>query len=101
MTRENKFQSQLIAKIEAMFPDEVLVLKNDPGYRQGIPDLTVLCRGRWAMLEVKRSEKEARSPEPNQAEYIDMFKEMSAYAAFVYPENEQEVLNALQSAFEA
>jgi hypothetical protein len=50
------------------------------------------------MLEVKRSVHE--TPEPNQEYYVAMFNAMS-FAAFIYPENEDEVLNALQSAFGA
>ena len=95
MKRENKFQSQLIAEIKELLPG-CKVLKNDPNYIQGIPDLTVLYKDRWAALECKRS---CDAPHrPNQDYYIDEMNEMS-FAAFVYPENKEEVLHELQKAF--
>lgn len=72
-------------------------MKNDAAYRQGILDLTVLYGDKWATLEVKRS---ADAPvRPNQDYYVQQLSEMS-FAAYIYPENEKEVLNALQKAFE-
>jgi len=73
-------------------------LKNDPEYLQGIPDLTILYNDKWALLEVKAS---ADSDErPNQSHYVGVASDMS-FAAFIYPENETEVLNDLESAFSA
>lgn len=72
-------------------------MKNDPTLQQGIPDLTILYKDMWAILEVKRSEREG--PEPNQEWFIDKFNRMS-FAAFIFPENEEEVLRDLQLAFE-
>jgi hypothetical protein len=63
---------------------------------QGIPDLLVLYRNKWAMLEVKGFEDAPE--EPNQDYYVDLLNNMS-FAAFIYPENETEVLNELQHAF--
>ncbi len=94
MKRENKFQSDLISELKGMFPG-CIVLKNDPNYIQGIPDLTIMYNDRWAMLEVKRSEHEAH--QPNQDHYVSKAREMS-YASFIYPENKKEVLNELQQA---
>jgi hypothetical protein len=70
------------------------VLKNDSGYQQGIPDLLVLYRNKWAMLEVKAYE--GAPEQPNQDYFIQKFAKMS-FGAFVYPENVKEVLYALQS----
>lgn len=93
---ENRYQAKLIKKLEKMFPDCV-VLKADSGHRQGIPDLLIFWHKHWASLEVKVSEF---APEqPNQGYYIDLFHKMS-FAAVIYPENEEEVLSALQQAFE-
>lgn len=89
---ERDYQSDLIKKLKLLFPG-CLVLKNDSGYLQGILDLSIFYKDRWAMLEVKAS---ASSPEqPNQRYYVEMLDEMS-FAAFIYPENEEDVLNALQ-----
>lgn len=92
--KENKFQYQLIKKIKKRFPD-CIVMKNDPSYIQGIPDLTILNGKNWACLECKRSSNAKKRP--NQGHYISKMKKMS-YAAFVYPENEEEVLDELQQA---
>jgi hypothetical protein len=91
---ESEYQAFLIKKLEKMFPG-CRVLKNDANYMQGIPDLTVLYNGRYALLEVKASEKSKERP--NQRYYIEQAG-LTAYAAFIYPENESEVLDALQSA---
>jgi hypothetical protein len=95
---ERDYQAALIDRISMRFPG-CFVLKNDSQYLQGIPDLTVLHGGRWAALEVKRSENEPR--QPNQQYYIDALNNMGGYAAFIYPENEAEVLDAVQRAFES
>lgn len=96
MKRETKYQSGLIKRIEARFPGCV-ILKNDSGYMQGIPDLTVLWYKTWAALEVKRSADE--DYEPNQEWYLDKLGTLS-FSATIYPENEEAVLNELQQEFE-
>jgi len=92
---ENVYQAKLIRKLKRMFPG-CEVLKNDPQYVQGILDLTIFWGPLWAMLEVKASAT-ARE-RPNQDYYVRQMNDMS-FAAFIYPENEEEVLTALQEAF--
>lgn len=94
MKNENVYQAELIKKIESLIPG-CFVLKNDPNYIQGIPDLLILYGDKWAMLEVKRSEDDKHRP--NQDYYIDKFGEWS-YSSFIFPENEEVVLNELQRA---
>lgn len=93
---ENKFQSKLIKEIKDRFPG-CIVMKNDSSYIQGIPDLIVLFRNKWAALEVKKSN--TASHRPNQDYYVDKMNNMS-YAAFIYPENKEEVLNGMARSFE-
>ena len=95
MKTEGQFKTRLITRLRSMFPD-CIILKNDPTYLQGIPDLTVLWKNKWALLETKR-ESEAHK-QPNQQYYIERGRKWS-YAAFVCPENEEEVLHDLQHAF--
>lgn len=92
---ESKFQSKLIRRIKNEFPG-CIVLKNDPTYLQGIPDLTIFYENTWAVLEVKKSAK--ASHQPNQDYYVDKMNQMS-YAAFIFPENEEEVMAELQNHF--
>ena len=97
MKKESKFQSALIDELKKIFPG-CMVLKNDPTYCQGIPDLLVLYNDHWAMLESKRSSN--ASHQPNQDYYVEKFDKMS-YASFIFPENKEEVLNELQQAFKS
>ena len=93
--KESKFQSQLIKELKKEFPG-CIILKNDPNYIQGIPDLLILFRDRWAALECKRNKNAKR--QPNQEYYISLMNEMS-YASFIYPENKEEILDELQRSF--
>lgn len=88
---ENKFQAQLIKELKRMF-EGCIVMKNDSSYIQGIPDLLVLYRDKWASLEVKKSAKARR--QPNQEYYVDKMDQMG-FARFICPENKDEVLDEL------
>ena len=89
--RESKFQAKLIKDIKERLPD-CIVLKNDPTYLQGIPDLTVFNNDKWATLEVKKSANAAH--QPNQDYYVEMMDRMS-FSRFVYPENRDTVFSDL------
>ena len=97
MKRESKFQAELIKDLKNRFPG-CIVMKNDANYIQGIPDLLVLHRTKWAALECKQDENSKH--QPNQDYYVDKMNEMS-FAKFIFPENKEEVLNELQSTFES
>lgn len=92
---ERDYQKHVIDTLDGLFPG-AYILKNDSSYWQGIPDLLIVWGPHWGMLEVKRSINEAY--EPNQEYHIDVLNHMS-FCAMICPENEEEVLNALQSAF--
>lgn len=94
---ERDFQSQLRKRLEELFPG-CIILKNDPNLQQGIPDLIVLWRDKWALLEVKKSA--TASERPNQGWFVEKADSFS-FGAFIYPENAEEVLDALQFAFRA
>ena len=89
--RESKFQAKLIKDIKERLP-ECIVLKNDPTYLQGIPDLTVFNNDKWATLEVKKSANATH--QPNQDYYVEMMDCMS-FSRFVYPENRDTVFSDL------
>ena len=96
-SKEGKFQSELKKKLRKMFPG-CLITKLDPNDIQGIPDLLILWNDRWAVLECKRNAQ--ASHQPNQDYYVNMLNEMS-YSAFIFPENEEVILNELQQALRA
>lgn len=98
--RESAYQGGLIRKLKSLYPS-CIILKNDSSYMQGIPDLLILYKDRWAALEVKaREPRTAQAFEPNQEWFLKTMNEMS-FAACIYPENEREVLRGLQQALTA
>ena len=92
---ENKFQSKLIKEIKSIF-DGCIVTKLDSSHIQGIPDLLVLYKDKWACLEVKKSMNASR--QPNQKYYVDKMNNMS-FSRFICPENKEEVLHELKHKF--
>lgn len=94
---ERNFQAKLKKELKEMFPG-CIVTKNDANDIQGLPDLTIFYKDRWATLECKKSVNEKKRP--NQEYYVDRMNEMS-FSRFICPENKEEVLNELQQAFES
>ena len=93
--RENKFQAKLVEEIKERYPGAI-VLKNDAQLKRGIPDLTILYKKKWAVLECKKENKS--SHRPGQDNYIEKLNEMS-FARFIYPENKEEVLDEMDATF--
>jgi len=94
---ESNFQAQLIRDLKRIFPGCIIV-KNDPDYIQGIPDLTIFYNNKWATLECKKSAKARK--QPNQEYYVGRMNEMS-FSRFVCPENKEKVLYELQQSFQS
>lgn len=90
--RENKFQSQVIRELKIIFPG-CMVIPMDGNYIQGFPDLLILYKNKWAVLECKKSDREPY--QPNQEYYIDELNQMS-FASMICPENRERILNDLQ-----
>ena len=90
---EKDFQKKLIEKLEQQYPGAI-IYKNDT--KQGFQDLTILWGKHWALLECKK-DKDA-SHRPNQDYWVERANKMS-FSSFIYPENEGDVLNALEQAF--
>lgn len=95
MKNENKFQADLIVRLKDEF-EGCVVLKNDPTYMQGIPDLVIFYGSKWAALECKKTKN--ASKRPNQEYWVNRLDDMG-YARFVYPENEDLVLEELRQYF--
>lgn len=93
---ESNFQAKLIRDIKDRFPG-CIVMKNDPNYIQGIPDLLILYKDKWAALECKKDA--ASKKQANQSYYVEKMNEMS-FSRFIFPENKEEVLHELQQSFD-
>ena len=94
--KKSKFQAEKKKKIKKMFPG-CIVTKLDSSDIQGIPDLLVLYKNKWAALENKRSKNSPKRP--NQEYYVEKMNDMS-FSRFIYPENKDEVLNELKDIFD-
>ena len=90
---ESGFQDKLIKELKELFPG-CMTFKMEQ--IQGIPDLLVLFGDKWASLECKQHSKAKR--QPNQEYYVGKMNEMS-FSRFICPENKEDVLRELQSAF--
>lgn len=88
---ENRFKTKLVNELNEMFPG-CIILHMNPNEIQGISDLLILYKDKWAALEGKKSADEPARP--NQPYYVDKLDHMS-FAAFIYPENKDEVLDDL------
>lgn len=97
MALERDYKPRLHKRIERLLPGCVIII-NDEQLFPGIPDTLILYGNRWAMLEVKRSRNSIRRP--NQPYWVEEFDHMS-FAAFICPENEEEVLHDLQRSLKA
>ena len=95
MALENTFKTNLVREIERTFPG-CMVVHLDPNEIQGIPDLLILYKDKWAALEGKISADAEH--QPNQDYYVGMMNFMS-FAAFIFPENKDEVLDDLYDYF--
>ena len=93
--KESKFQKELKKELKEMFPG-CIITKMDSGDIQGIPDLLILYKDKWATLENKKSKDATRRP--NQEYYVSKMDDMS-FSRFIYPENKEEVLNELRETF--
>ena len=96
MKKENKFQSELIRDIQQRIPGSYILKNDGSNVPQGFPDLLILHESKWAALECKRNIEAAK--QPNQEYYVNALNDMS-FSRFISPENKEEVLNELYSAF--
>ena len=93
--KESDFQSKLKKELKNRFPG-CIVTKLDSSNIQGIPDLLVLYKDKWATLENKKYRNAKH--QPNQDYYVDKMNDMS-FSRFIYPENKEAVLDDLDKHF--
>lgn len=90
---ESGFQDRLIKELSEEYPGS-MIFKMDQ--IQGIPDLLILYKDKWASLECKRSKSAKKRP--NQEYYVGKMNDMS-FSRFICPENKKEVLDELRQTF--
>lgn len=90
---ESGFQDKLRDELKNLFPG-CMIFKMDQ--IQGIPDLLILYKNKWASLENKKSANAKR--QPNQEYYVGKMNEMS-FSRFICPENKDDVLKELVEEF--
>lgn len=93
--KETPFQADVVREIRDVLLPGSIVTRGNSASLQGIPDIFIVYYDKWAMLECKRSANE--DYRPNQEWYVDMLNGWS-FAAFIFPENKEEVLRDLQHA---
>lgn len=96
--REGSYKTYLTKEIYKRFPNRCIVVRLDSALLQGVPDMGILFEGGfWCFLEAKSSANADR--QPNQEFYVQKLNDM-CFAAFIFPENEEAVLDELQEEFE-
>ncbi len=98
MTLEAAFKKKTLVFIREDLLPGSLTFHMNASYNQGILDTLILYRDRWACLEFKKSATAKKRP--NQDWHRDRLDNMS-FAAFIYPENSEEVLYALHRSLTA
>lgn len=92
---ESGFQDKLREELKRLFPG-CMIFKMDQ--IQGIPDLLILYKNKWAALECKKYANAKR--QPNQEYYVGLMNDMS-FSRFICPENKEDVLYELCKAFKS
>ena len=96
MALEKDFERAMVTRLYTEFPG-IHIAKIMATRNQGMPDRALFFPdGRWALLEFKKSAKAPK--QPNQAYYVDKLNSYS-YAAFIYPENEEDIFRELHRSF--
>jgi hypothetical protein len=96
MIKESEFQGSLIKTLENVFPG-CRIVKNNPNYIQGFPDLSVFYGPYYCLLECKRSPNEPH--QPNQDYYVENTNSNGGFARFIFPENMQQVISEMKIFF--
>lgn len=89
---ESDFKRKVSLTIKDRMP-KAIIIKMPAQDIQGIPDMLILYNNKWAALEFKKSKDAPKRP--NQDLFVNRMNRMS-FARFIYPENKEEVLNALE-----
>lgn len=92
---ESTFKKNIKDKLLTRFPD-IEIFEPDSGKKRSVPDMLIFGPGAWAALEFKRSENSAH--QPNQDRRVERLSK-KGYAAFIFPENEKEILHELEELF--
>ena len=70
---EKDFQSKVIKEIKSIFQESFVLKCDGSNTPQGFPDILIINKDKWAVLEFKKSKKDRFSKngtQPNQEYYI-------------------------------
>lgn len=95
--RESNFRTEFLKRVKDLRPNEIFVEFADPHRINGIPDVIIFYRDKHVRLETKKSSDASKRKHQNY--YIDLFNSFGVYSAFLSPENEEEVFNAIRRYF--
>lgn len=101
MARKSKLETAFALDLKNEIKDRYpgcYILKQNPNELQGVPDLIVLYKDKWAAIETKREPNSDKRV--NQEWHINRMNEMS-FATFANQRNRDEVLNGIQETFGA
>lgn len=93
---EATFRTKFLKDVKDLSPD-IFIEFADPQRCNGIPDVIIFYKKKFARIETKRSK--IASKRKHQEYYIKYFNSQGIYAAFLTPENKEEVFNALRRYF--
>lgn len=92
---ENKWRDSSLRPFLDNLPECEYFIKEAKSIR-ALPDIVGVFTGVPFYLEIKRDAQELRCPRTKLQEYtLNKFRNAGAFAAFIYPENAKEVLEAL------
>lgn len=95
-TGRNGYKVKVKKRLKETF-NGCVIMDLNPNDIQGIPDLLILYKDRWASLEAKAAEDAPHRP--NQDHYVKKMNDMS-YSSFIFPENEEVVFDQLKKRFD-
>lgn len=101
MKTEGEYKTDSLKRLQGVLMmryGRCLIMKNDPTFKQGMPDQIVIVEPFHVFLEYKRSKSE--SHRPNQDYYVNLFNKQGGYAAFIYPDIEQQIFQEVIAYFD-
>ena len=94
MNPETLYKNRLMPKLKAI-PNSYWI-KTQMVSLSGVPDILGCVNGRFVALELKASWREARKKHYLQKHVIKRIRQTGGYAEFIYPENEELIIEEIK-----